>query len=226
MAKHTQVDNSILLNENLSLEAKGLYTIIKHFSTIPNFEIRRSYLLKMSGYGEKSFRRVWKELKTFGLLVESKTRQGSKWIYSFTLGTLKEIATNVKEGVKKAIDVVKNTTYKPKNENTELIEGKTGLTLSKWQSYVAGTMDNRFLIQALGKFNKFKGKKFTFLIDCYLDIIARNRINITQDMLKLFKKEDSMLPVIFSDDELIESLSLEDQLNKYNMDGDCYENRF
>ncbi|MEG0667857.1 MAG: hypothetical protein RR460_04450 [Clostridium sp.] len=216
MAKHTEVDNSILLNENLSLEAKGLYTIIKHFSTIPNFELRRSYLLKMSGYGEKSFRRVWKELKEFGLLLESKTRQGSKWIYSFTIGTLKEIVADVKEGVKKAIDVVKKATSKVKNENTELIEGKTGLTLSKWQSYVAGTMDNRFLIQALGKFNKSKGKKFTFLIDCYFDILAKNRIDITLDMLKLFKKEDTMLPIIFDDDEPIQALSLEGQLNRYD----------
>lgn len=225
MTGYSRIDNSILLNSNLSLEAKGLYSIIKHFSTIPGFKIKRSHILSISGYGEKAFRRVWKELKEFGLLVESKTRQGSKWIYSFTLGTLKEIVTNVKEGVKKAIDVVKNATSKLKNDNTKLIEGKTGLTLSKWQSYVAGTMDNVLLVQALGKFIKSKGKKFTFLIDCYLDILAKNRVDITLDLLKLFKKEDSMLPVTF-DDEQIEPLSLEDQLNKYNMDGDCYENRF
>lgn len=216
MTGYSQIDNSILLNKNLSLEAKGLYSIIKHFSTIPGFKIKRSHILQMSGYGEKAFRRVWKELKTFGLLVESKTRQGSKWIYSFTLGDLKEIVTNVKEGVKKTIDVVKNATSKPKNENTELIQGKTGLTLSKWQSYVAGTMDNTYLVQALGKFNKSKGKRFTFLIDCYFDVLAKSRISITQDMLKLFKKENTMLPVIFDNDEPIELLSLEDQLNRYD----------
>ncbi|MEG0297443.1 MAG: hypothetical protein RR620_12060 [Clostridium sp.] len=226
MTGYSQIDNSILLNKNLSLEAKGLYSIIKHFSTIPNFKIKRSHILSISGYGEKAFRRVWKELKTFGLLVESKVRQGSKWIYSFTLGTLKDIVADIKEGVKKAVNMVKNDTSKAKNENTELIEGKTGLTLSKWQSYVAGTMDNAFLVQALGKFNKSKGKKFTFLIDCYLDILAKNRISITQDILKLFKKENTMLPIIFDDDEPVTDLSLEEQLNKYNMDGDYYENRF
>ena len=31
---YTKIDNSVLLNENLSLEAKGLYSIIKYYSTI------------------------------------------------------------------------------------------------------------------------------------------------------------------------------------------------
>ncbi|QXE20466.1 hypothetical protein [Clostridium sp. 001] len=87
----TKVDNNILLNSSLSLEAKGLYSILKHLSTIPNFIIRRDYVKGISGYGETAFRRVWKELKEKGLLLEAKLREKGRYIYKYVLNTNEEI---------------------------------------------------------------------------------------------------------------------------------------
>lgn len=83
----TKVDNLILLDSALSLEAKGLYAILKHLSAIPNFSIRRDYIKSISGYGETAFRRVWKELKDKGLLIETKLRNKGKYMYTYTLKT-------------------------------------------------------------------------------------------------------------------------------------------
>lgn len=83
----TKIDNCILLDEELSLEAKGLYAILKHLSGIPNFSIRRDYIKSVSGYGETAFRRVWKELKDKGLLLETKLREKGKYIYKYILKT-------------------------------------------------------------------------------------------------------------------------------------------
>jgi hypothetical protein len=81
----TKIDNCILLDSDLSLEAKGLYAMIKHLSTIPNFKIARDYVKKISGYGETAFRRVWKELKEARLLLENKLRDKGKYVYQYTL---------------------------------------------------------------------------------------------------------------------------------------------
>ncbi len=81
----TKIDNYILLDTDLSLEAKGLYAILKHLSTIPNFKIARNYVKSISGYGETAFRRVWKELKEIGLLIEIKARNKGKYVYTYTL---------------------------------------------------------------------------------------------------------------------------------------------
>lgn len=87
----TKVDNSILFDSSLSLEAKALYSIIKHLSTIPNFQIRREYVKSLSGYGETAFRRVWKELKDKGLLMETKLRNKGKYVYIYTLKTSQDV---------------------------------------------------------------------------------------------------------------------------------------
>lgn len=83
----TKIDNSILFDSSLSLEAKSLYAMIQHLSTIPNFCIRRDYVKKLSGYGETAFRRVWKEIKVKGLLIETMLRKKGRYVYAYTLRT-------------------------------------------------------------------------------------------------------------------------------------------
>ena len=68
----TFLENTIIFDKGLSLEAIGLYAIIKHYSTISDFQIRRDHIKSVSGYGETAFRRVWKELKDTNLLLEDK----------------------------------------------------------------------------------------------------------------------------------------------------------
>lgn len=79
----TKVDNSIIFDMNLSLEALGLYIKLKHLSTIENFKINREYVKSISGYGETAFRRVWKELKDKGVLIETKSRNKGRYEYTY-----------------------------------------------------------------------------------------------------------------------------------------------
>lgn len=85
----TILENTIIFDKGLSLEAIGLYAIIKHYSTISNFQIKRDHIKSVSGYGETAFRRVWKELKDNNLLLEHKKRINGKFKYEFTLSTKK-----------------------------------------------------------------------------------------------------------------------------------------
>lgn len=83
----TFLENTIIFDKGLSLEAIGLYAILKHYSTISDFQIRRDHIKSISGYGETAFRRVWKELKDTSLLLENKKRINGKFEYEFTLST-------------------------------------------------------------------------------------------------------------------------------------------
>lgn len=83
----TFLENTIIFDKGLSLEAIGLYAIIKYYSTISNFQIKREHIKSVSGYGETAFRRVWKELKENNILKEHKKRVNGKFDYEFTLLT-------------------------------------------------------------------------------------------------------------------------------------------
>lgn len=83
----TKISNSIIFDAALSLEALGLYIKLQHLSTIKDFSIKRDYVKSISGYGETAFRRVWKELKDKGVLIETKTRVKGRYEYVYTLKT-------------------------------------------------------------------------------------------------------------------------------------------
>lgn len=81
----TKINNSIIFDTDLSLEAIGLYVKLQHLSNIDNFSIKRAYIKSISGYGETAFRRVWKELKDKGVLIEIKTSNKGRYEYSYVL---------------------------------------------------------------------------------------------------------------------------------------------
>jgi hypothetical protein len=83
----TKIDNLIIFDRELSLEALGLYVKVQHLASIDNFKIQRNYIKSISGYGETAFRRVWKELKDKGILLETKTINKGRYEYSYTLKT-------------------------------------------------------------------------------------------------------------------------------------------
>ena len=105
----TKINNSIIFDLNLSLEALGLYAKLQYLSTIDNFSIHREHIKSISGYGETAFRRVWKELKDKGILIENKTSNKGRYEYMYTLKN-NEAATKVVAPVKK-----KETKPKPKH---------------------------------------------------------------------------------------------------------------
>ncbi|MBU3171322.1 hypothetical protein [Clostridium estertheticum] len=100
----TKINNSIIFDLNLSCEAIGLYAKLQYLSTMDNFSIRREHIKSISGYGETAFRRVWKELKNKGVLIENKTSNKGRYEYIYTLknneGATKEVAPVKKKKLK------------------------------------------------------------------------------------------------------------------------------
>ena len=86
-SKFTQISNQVLLDNELSLKAKGLYSIIQHYITIPDFVLYLNTLKKATMEGKHSFNSAWKELKTKGYLIQEKKRDSKtgKFFYEYEL---------------------------------------------------------------------------------------------------------------------------------------------
>ena len=106
----TMVDNRVIENKNLSMKAKGLYLIIMHYVTIPNFVLNKKYLMSLSKEGERAFDSTWKELKDAGYLKQYRLKgEDGKWIYEYEL--LIEPVIETKEDAK--VDIKKEQNKKP-----------------------------------------------------------------------------------------------------------------
>ena len=79
--KFAQVSNLALRDENLSLKAKGLYSMIQSYITIENFTLYKNTLIKQCKDKEGSFNTAWKELKDNGYLVQEKRRTSNGSFY-------------------------------------------------------------------------------------------------------------------------------------------------
>lgn len=83
----TQVSNFVLLDENLSLKAKGLFSLIQHYVTIPDFILYKNTLKKACKEKEKAFDSAWNELKKAGYLLQHKMRdsESKRFYYEYEL---------------------------------------------------------------------------------------------------------------------------------------------
>ena len=81
--RFTQVPNEILTNRSLSNGAKGLYATIQRFLLIPNFTLRKSYLMTLSKDSKYAFEKYWTELKKRGYLYSyfQNSYGGMIWYY-------------------------------------------------------------------------------------------------------------------------------------------------
>lgn len=81
--KFTQVPNEVLNNRSLSNGAKGLYATIQRFLLIPNFKLRKSYLMTLSTDSKYAFDKYWMELKKNGYLLSycQNAYGGMVWYY-------------------------------------------------------------------------------------------------------------------------------------------------
>ena len=94
----TMVDNRVIENKKLSMKAKGLYLIIMHYVTIPNFTLNKRYLMSLSKEGERAFDSTWKELKEAGYLKQYRLKgEGGKWVYEYELLIEPVIENDTKE---------------------------------------------------------------------------------------------------------------------------------
>jgi hypothetical protein len=83
----TMVSNTIICDTNVSLKAKGLYSLIQHYITIPNFILYKSFLMRKCSEGERAFNSAWTELKEAGYLKQHKYRSvgSQQFMYEYDL---------------------------------------------------------------------------------------------------------------------------------------------
>lgn len=196
---YTKIDNSVLLNENLSLEAKGLYSIIKYYSTIPGFSLNREHIKSISGYGETAFRRVWNELKESGLLEHTKTRKNGRIHHVFTL-VVEKVTKKSKEEVKdhKPLDSDGNEPLEGQvyidevlERNIELLKDETGLNKEQCLE-VLNECDNN-IVKVLEKWSIVKKlnyqKPFYALVKAIKENWTNNKKEVKKNNSKFFNFE-------------------------------------
>lgn len=92
-----QVSNAALMDQNLSLKAKGLYALIESLISIPDFTLYKSTLCNYSKEGNSAFESAWKELKNAGYLVQEKIQTHEGFIYEYDLLDTPEEKNTAKE---------------------------------------------------------------------------------------------------------------------------------
>lgn len=82
----TQISNHLLRDPNVSLKAKGLYSLIASYLSMVDFTLYKSTLRSNCSEGRDAFDKTWNELKNAGYLVQYKikTDQG-RFEYEYEL---------------------------------------------------------------------------------------------------------------------------------------------
>lgn len=99
----SQVSNTALRDNNLSLKSKGLYALIQSYITIENFTLYKNTLKKNCCEGNKAFESAWKELKDKGYLIQERHQNtDGTFYYLYDLLDV-PIHTPKKEGTVKGV---------------------------------------------------------------------------------------------------------------------------
>jgi len=83
--KFAQVSNVAIRDRNLSLRAKGLYSLIQSYITIEGFTLYKKMLNNQSIEGRDAFNKAWNELKDNGYLIVSESRYNGTYCYEYEL---------------------------------------------------------------------------------------------------------------------------------------------
>lgn len=94
----TQVSNHILRNPEVSLKAKGLYSLIQSYITIENFTLYKTFLIKQCREGERAFESTWKELKENGYLIQYKFKDKKTGMFYYEYDLVDEPQLNIDNG--------------------------------------------------------------------------------------------------------------------------------
>ena len=167
----TMVDNRVIENKNLSMKAKGLYLIIMHYVTIPNFTLNKRYLMSLSKEGERAFDSTWKELKDAGYLKQYRLKgEGGKWVYEYELLIEPIIENDIKE-----------------------MQNKKPSTSAKVESYNKNIKKNNFTNNSIPQNNKkdsYKKKENKVIHNKFNDGTNNNFANYSADELEKLLKEN------------------------------------
>ncbi len=77
----SMVSNEIIRDPEVSLKAKGLYSLIQSYITIEDFIVYKRFLLSQCSEGKKAFESAWKELKDTGYLLQYRMQDEKKHFY-------------------------------------------------------------------------------------------------------------------------------------------------
>lgn len=90
-----QVSNTVLRDAGLSLKAKGLYSLIQSYITIPDFVLSKRHLISMCMEGERAFDSTWKELQNKGYLKQYRIPKGKRnsFVYEYELLDVADLTT-------------------------------------------------------------------------------------------------------------------------------------
>lgn len=82
----SMVSNNALRDPELSLRAKGLYSLIQSYITMDGFTLYKGFLEKQSKDSHNTFDSAWKELKNNGYLLQFKLRdENNRYVYEYEL---------------------------------------------------------------------------------------------------------------------------------------------
>lgn len=168
---HTKADNTILFDNSISSQARILYFQFKHFSTIPNFVIRKATMIKVSGLKGNTFDKYLKELKDLGLIFVNRVRVGNKYEYYYTLEEQNQEAT---VGKNKQTKIITESL----DSSQSIIIEQAGIKLTDKQKKVCKHMDILVLKRVL---SSHKIKNATGLIEIYTSCHWRDLGEVPND---------------------------------------------
>lgn len=119
-----------LRDDNLSLKAKGLYSVIESYIRIPDFVLWKNTLLKCSTDGLRSFNTAWDELKKAGYLKQYRIRIEKGWKYEYELLDEPDTSTPATIDVNMAGEIIKpqaecvNVQPQPENDTSTTVQLK------------------------------------------------------------------------------------------------------
>jgi hypothetical protein len=96
----SQISNVAIRDKELSLKAKGLYSLIQSYITLENFILYKNTLKKQCQEGNYSFEAAWKELKDKQYLIQHKIKDNKTGLFYYEYELLdRPIQTPVFQGV-------------------------------------------------------------------------------------------------------------------------------
>lgn len=203
----TTIPNTIFSNKDLSFKAIGIYCSILQFQNSPNHVISVKGLMAIHSDGQKSVQAGLNELIEAGFLYREQIRErgiikGVRYTvylkpiesqcvepevqkaYTDNVDVLN--AYNKKENSKKQNTKNKITTHKKDIDSAEsvvditnksIIESKTNLTLTPYQTKTVSKWNIEQLNAAINIYNNNEGQTFALLLKVYRDGAINNLTN-------------------------------------------------
>lgn len=89
----TMISNAVICDVSLSGRAKGYYTMIRYYVSIPGFVLYKSHLFTQVSDGMYAFNSGWRELKEHGYLKQYRRRVPGGFQYEYELLNEADLST-------------------------------------------------------------------------------------------------------------------------------------